>query len=210
MQNTNKSESGNIDFNPTFKSRRVSDFFTLAENDARLNLNGYKDPITMIVRDMETQMRKQEEAYLMETVREYGFDIDCEELKRALAYDRGQYIQGYRDAVEQYTRPKAEWLITNAYPHNVYCSNCHIPVQTIDIQMHIQSSRRRMPHQPLDAPRPEVACVLRALAVTAVPMLPGVAEHGTENQLVERLRTVLAPEGIVQLCITIFFLEHQP
>ena len=125
MKNTNKSESGNIDFNPTFKSRRVSDFFTLAENDARLNLNGYKDPITMIVRDMETQMRKQEEAYLMETVREYGFDIDCEELKRALAYDRGQYIQGYRDAVEQYTRPKAEWLITNAYPHNVYCSNCH-------------------------------------------------------------------------------------
>ena len=54
----------------------------------------YESPIKMI----QTQMQSQMEADCVSVVQSYGFDVDAEELKKALAYDRNQYDKGFKDA----------------------------------------------------------------------------------------------------------------
>lgn len=54
----------------------------------------YESPIKMI----QTQMQSQMEADCVSVVQSYGFDVDAEELKKALAYDRDQYDKGFKDA----------------------------------------------------------------------------------------------------------------
>lgn len=44
------------------------------------------------------------------------------------AYEQGYndgYEQGVKDAREQPKQRTGHWHITDAYPHNVYCSECH-------------------------------------------------------------------------------------
>lgn len=54
----------------------------------------YESPIRMIADQMSTQM----EADCVSVVQRYGFDVDKEELAKALAYDRDQYDKGFKDA----------------------------------------------------------------------------------------------------------------
>ncbi len=54
----------------------------------------YESPIKMI----QTRMQSQMEADCVSVVQSYGFDVDAEELKKALAYDRDQYSKGFKDA----------------------------------------------------------------------------------------------------------------
>ena len=54
----------------------------------------YESPIKMI----QTQMQSQMETDCVSVVQSYGFDVDAEELKKALAYDRDQYSKGFKDA----------------------------------------------------------------------------------------------------------------
>ena len=59
----------------------------------------YESPIRMIVAEMQSQIEEQEGQILMKAVRDVGFDVDKNELMKALAYDRNQYQKGYNDAM---------------------------------------------------------------------------------------------------------------
>lgn len=54
----------------------------------------YESPIRMIERDLESKL----EGELLRVVRSVGFDVDRDELLKALQYDRDQYFKGYQDA----------------------------------------------------------------------------------------------------------------
>ncbi len=63
----------------------------------------YDSPITQFmdnyVSDIQKQITEQKEAKIMQTISEtMGFDIDKQELIKALNYDREQYNKGYEDA----------------------------------------------------------------------------------------------------------------
>jgi hypothetical protein len=47
-------------------------------------------------------------------------DLESAEIEKA--YQIG-YEEGKKDAQQE--RPKGKWNVTDAYPHNVYCSECH-------------------------------------------------------------------------------------
>lgn len=58
----------------------------------------YESPIEKIYGDIQSQIIKQDEEHLMYTVDQaIGYDIDKEELLKALQYDREQYNKGYGD-----------------------------------------------------------------------------------------------------------------
>lgn len=61
----------------------------------------YESPITQIVSDISSQMIQNQENQLMYEVRQkMGWDIDKDELIKALQYDRDQYNKGYADALK--------------------------------------------------------------------------------------------------------------
>lgn len=53
----------------------------------------YEPPIKLIMGEMQTQF----EENCMRAVQSYGFDVDKNELVKALEYDRNQYEKGYAD-----------------------------------------------------------------------------------------------------------------
>ena len=53
----------------------------------------YKSPIEVIYRDLQTQM----EGDVFRAVQSYDINVDKDKLIHALAYDRGQYKEGYID-----------------------------------------------------------------------------------------------------------------
>lgn len=64
----------------------------------------YNSPITIFEDPMETTIQKvarsieaQEEEYIYKAVCRIGIDVDKDELRRALRYDRDQYEQGHFD-----------------------------------------------------------------------------------------------------------------
>ena len=81
------------------KINNLKDFITSPD------MSGYDSPIRMIAGEMETKM----EADTMSVIQSYGIDVDKEELIKALAYDRGQYEKGYRDAQSK-LKPMCHYL----------------------------------------------------------------------------------------------------
>lgn len=69
----------------------------------------YQSPITMYTERIIKDIVEKQDGYLMEEVRRVGFDINKEELAKALKYDRDQYMRGYSDG-RMYKPP----VITNA------------------------------------------------------------------------------------------------
>lgn len=59
----------------------------------------YESPINLVVQDITTQMKQEEEKMILEAIRKYGVVVDKEELIKALEYDRNQYSKGYKDGV---------------------------------------------------------------------------------------------------------------
>ena len=57
----------------------------------------YESPITRMVGDISSQITKQNEEYIITYARDIGYNINKEELTKALNYDREQYKAGYRD-----------------------------------------------------------------------------------------------------------------
>lgn len=60
----------------------------------------YKSPIEVIT----SQINMQIENEVYKAVGNVGINVDREELLKALAYDRGQYEQGYRDALNEQSK----------------------------------------------------------------------------------------------------------
>lgn len=62
----------------------------------------YESPITKLMSDISSQMIKEDEDHLMhEVTRAVGYEIDKDELLRALRYDREQYRRGYNDGTRE-------------------------------------------------------------------------------------------------------------
>lgn len=59
----------------------------------------YESPISLLVSNMEHQIRDEQERCILEAVQRVGVTVDKEELVKALQYDRRQYESGYRAAL---------------------------------------------------------------------------------------------------------------
>lgn len=71
----------------------------------------YESPIEKIVQHIQENLIKQEEDHLMAQITEtVGYQINKEELIKALKYDRNQYHIGFEDARKMYERAKGEWI----------------------------------------------------------------------------------------------------
>lgn len=62
----------------------------------------YECPVKFNFGDIQMQIVKQQENEVYMAVQKCGVDVDKEELKRALKYDREQYEKGYEDAVREF------------------------------------------------------------------------------------------------------------
>ncbi len=67
----------------------------------------YESPIKQILGEMHMEM----EGECMKVVQQYGFDVDKEELTKALAYDRNQYEKGYAEAEADLDLLISEFLV---------------------------------------------------------------------------------------------------
>lgn len=62
----------------------------------------YESPITKIYGQIQSEIIKQDEEYLMCSVNQsVGYRVDKDELIKALQYDRDQYRKGYNDALDK-------------------------------------------------------------------------------------------------------------
>ena len=57
----------------------------------------YKNPINLIYKDYQTQMKVDVDKLILEATQEVGVAVDKDELIKALNYDRQQYEKGYAD-----------------------------------------------------------------------------------------------------------------
>lgn len=64
----------------------------------------YESPIELLSEALETQI----EGDMFKCVQRYGFNVDKDELERALRYDRGQYEKGFREGTAQTTWEMSE------------------------------------------------------------------------------------------------------
>lgn len=63
----------------------------------------YESPITQMMSEISNQMVKEREDKLLYEIRQtLGYNIDKNELVRALQYDRNQYQKGYEDARREF------------------------------------------------------------------------------------------------------------
>lgn len=67
----------------------------------------YEPPIKLIMGELQTQF----EENCMRAVQSYGFDVDKNELVKALEYDRNQYEKGYADGKTD------AWWVINGLAH---------------------------------------------------------------------------------------------
>lgn len=72
----------------------------------------YECPVKFNFGDIQMQIVKQQENEVYMAVQKCGVDVDKEELKRALKYDREQYENGYEDAVRQVKEDIIKELMT--------------------------------------------------------------------------------------------------
>ena len=89
----------------------------------------YNSPITItspitIADEITKKLLGEEEDTIVSYIQTLDIRVDKDELVKALRYDRDQYNKGYADALEDVIK-HGEWEITEAWPHNVYCSRCH-------------------------------------------------------------------------------------
>lgn len=66
----------------------------------------YESPIQIVMGEFQTSV----EDNCVKAVQNYGFNINKEELRKALQYDRHQYDKGYEDARRRFERPQGEWI----------------------------------------------------------------------------------------------------
>ena len=102
-----------------YKCAKNTDALIKAE---ALSKDVYEPPITLYMNEIQTQI----EDNCLKAVQSYGFNVDKDELKKALDYDRGQfdkgYVNGYLTAKRAYERQHGEWLEDSG---NIACSYCH-------------------------------------------------------------------------------------
>lgn len=88
----------------------------------RMDLEGfaYQSPIEIIKGDMEAKMQEG----VLRAVQKFDVNVDEEELRKALAYDRAQYEKGYADAMRFATDTDvgSKWIpVTERLPDLIPC-----------------------------------------------------------------------------------------
>ena len=64
----------------------------------------YKSPIEMIATEVQTKYEND----CVSVCQRYGFNVDRDELAKALAYDRNQYDKGFKDGYNQAIKDRRE------------------------------------------------------------------------------------------------------
>ncbi len=88
----------------------------------------YESPITVYYEDIE----KRVEGDLVKTVFRLGFDVDEEELMKALNYDREQYQKGYKDGRGSLVHCKDCACVRAVHMGNKFVYRC--PMSTVDVE----------------------------------------------------------------------------
>lgn len=71
----------------------------------------YESPVTLQIRKIAEQIEEQRENEITATISEQiGVNVDKNELKRALAYDRDQYRRGYEDGWRARSKDVPQWI----------------------------------------------------------------------------------------------------
>jgi hypothetical protein len=77
----------------------------------------YRSPINVLISDIQHQIAEQQDEEVYKAVVSVGINVDRDELIRALAYDRHQYMKGYADGKADAT-PK--WIpVTERLPEEL-------------------------------------------------------------------------------------------
>lgn len=66
----------------------------------------YKPLIEIIMKEVLQKMDEDFESAVFKAIRKVGINVDKEELLKALIYDRGQYDEGYEDAMNEVKHPQ--------------------------------------------------------------------------------------------------------
>lgn len=66
----------------------------------------YKSPIELKIDNIVSEVSKQVDEYTLRCFQQIGVNVDKDELIKALAYDRGQYEQGWNDRDNEIIRCK--------------------------------------------------------------------------------------------------------
>ena len=87
----------------------------------------WESPIRIIEENLQTQIKDE----VFSAIRRAGFDIDKDELIKALNYDRKQYEKGFRDG---YAKAKSEIIRCKdcKYSHITYSGECKYCDQWVD------------------------------------------------------------------------------
>lgn len=89
-----------------FKEDQLEKLEKLEQLESMYN---YKSPIEMIATEFQTKYEKD----CVSVCRRYGFNVDKDELAKALAYDRNQYDKGFKDGYAQAIKDRQELYESN-------------------------------------------------------------------------------------------------
>lgn len=83
----------------------------------------YVSPITEIVSDVASEIIKdREDSLVMQIKQEILYDIDKEELIKALKYDREQYEKGYQDGLRHLSEDTVtDWMVEYIHMNGIKC-----------------------------------------------------------------------------------------
>lgn len=74
----------------------------------------YESPITIMENEAKRIVKETENGIVAEISKQYGVEVDKEELTKALLYDRQQYDKGYKDALAE-IRERVEKVIAEIH-----------------------------------------------------------------------------------------------
>ena len=101
----------------------------MKENPAML----YESPISQIRAEIDNiidkQREEQENEFMCQLSVHMGYEINKDELTKALLYDRKQYEKGFSDA-EKHFRATATWKYNDDERFPYRCSRCDCPSQS--------------------------------------------------------------------------------
>ena len=61
----------------------------------------YESPLEKIYGEIQEEINKRDEEYILTLTRNVGYNVNRDELIKALQYDRDQYKKGYNDAKKE-------------------------------------------------------------------------------------------------------------
>lgn len=67
-------------------------------------MKDYRSPITLTIDNAESKFIETVEGFAFKEICKLNLNVDKEELMKALAYDRNQYLEGYNDAKNVFKR----------------------------------------------------------------------------------------------------------